>query len=58
MTALQGLALFILAYLVLLGRNAWKQGELMQYLRALAAVLGLIGLIAGGVMLYGRLFGA
>ena len=57
MTALQGLGLFVLAYIVLLGRNAWKQGELTQYLLALAAVLGLIGLIAGGVMLYGSLFG-
>ena len=57
MTALQGLGLFILAYLVLLGRNAWKQGELTQYLRALAAVLALVGLIAGGVLLYGNLFG-
>ena len=57
MTVLQGIALFIAASLLLLGRNAWKQGELGQYLRALAMVIGLVALIAVGVLAYGRLFG-
>ena len=57
MTVLHGVALFIAAYLLLLGRNAWKQGELGQYLRALAMVVGFLALIALGVLAYGRLFG-
>ncbi len=57
MTVLQGLALFVAAYLLLLGRNAWKQGELGQYLRALAMVVGLVAVIAVGVLAYGRYFG-
>ena len=57
MTVLQGVALFVAAYLLLLGRNAWKQGELSQFLRALAMVLGFLTLIAGGVLAYGRLVG-
>ena len=57
MTVLQGVALFVAAYLVLLGRNAWKQGELSQFLRALAMVTGILVMIGGGVFAYGRLFG-
>jgi len=57
MTALHGLALFILAYLLLLGRNAWKQGELRQYLGALVLTATLLAAIGGSVLVYGRLVG-
>ena len=57
MTVLHGIALFVAAYLLLLARNAWKQGELAQFLRALGMVLGFLALIAGGILAYGRLFG-
>lgn len=57
MTVFHGLALFVAAYLLLLGRNAWKQGELGPFLRALAMVLGFLAMIAGGVFAYDRLFG-
>ena len=56
MTVLHGVALFVAAYLLLLGRNAWKQGELAQFLRALAMVTGILAMIGGGVLAYGRLF--
>lgn len=52
MTVLQGMALFILAYLLLLGRNAWKQGELRQYLAALAVAGVLVAAIAASVFAY------
>lgn len=55
MTVLQGVALFIAAYLLLLGRNAWKQGELRQYLGALAMAGALVALIAASVFVYDRL---
>lgn len=58
MTALHGLALFVLAYLLLLGRNAWKQGELRQYLGALAVTAGLLAVIGGSVFVYSRLVGS
>ncbi len=58
MTVLHGVALFIAAYLLLLARNAWKQGELRQFLHALAMVAGFLVLIAGGVLAYGRVFGS
>lgn len=55
MTVLQGMALFVVAYLVLLGRNAWKQGELRQYLVALAMAGILVAVIAASVFAYDRL---
>ena len=57
MNALHGVALFVAAYLLLLGRNAWKQGELTQFLRALAMVAGFLAVVGGGVYAFGRLFG-
>ena len=57
MTALHGLALFILAYLLLLGRNARKQGELRQYLGALLLTAALLAAIGGSVFVYSRLVG-
>lgn len=38
-----------LAYLLLLARSAWKQGELRQFLWSLAIVAGIVGLIAAAV---------
>ena len=55
MTVLQGVALFILGYLLLLGRNAWKQGEFRQYLVALAMAGALVAAIAASVFVYDRL---
>lgn len=37
------------AYLVLLARSAWKQGELRQFLVSLAVVSVLIGFVAAGI---------
>jgi len=37
-----GIGLLVLLYLLLLARSAWKQGELGQFLRALAIVTGLV----------------
>ena len=37
------------AYLLLLARSAWKQGELRQFLWSLAIVAGIVGVVAGVV---------
>ncbi|WP_173380474.1 hypothetical protein [Azospirillum sp. B510] len=47
----QIIAAAMAGYLVLLGRSAWKQGEFRQYLRSLAIVAALCGLLAGAVAL-------
>lgn len=57
MTVLQGMALFVVAYLLLLGRNAWKQGEFRQYLFAMAMAATLVAVIAGSVFAYDWLTG-
>lgn len=41
--------LMALAYLLLLARSAWKQGELRQFLWSLAIVAGIVGVIAAVV---------
>ena len=41
-----GIALFILVYLLLLARSAWKQGEMRQFLVSLLIVLAMITVIA------------
>ncbi|MCW2246053.1 hypothetical protein M2352_001644 [Azospirillum fermentarium] len=46
------------AYLALLARSAWKQGEFPQFLRSLAIVAVIIGVIAGAVALAAALDGA
>ncbi|HYG85159.1 MAG TPA: hypothetical protein VD978_02780 [Azospirillum sp.] len=40
-----------LAYLLLLARSAWKQGEIRQFLWSLAIVAGIVGFIAAAVLL-------
>lgn len=57
MTVLQGVGLFLAAYLLLLGRNAWRQGEFPQFLGALAMAAGLVALIAASVFGYRWAFG-
>lgn len=49
MTGWQIIGLAIVAYLLLLARSAWKQGEFRQYLRSLAIVAALCGIVAGAV---------
>lgn len=39
-----------LAYLLLLARSAWKQGEFRQFLWSLAIVAGIVGFVAGAVL--------
>lgn len=49
MSALQITGAAMLAYLLLLARSAWKQGEMRQFLRSLAILAVLCGAIAGTV---------
>lgn len=49
--------LMALAYLLLLARSAWKQGEFRQFLWSLAIVAAIVGAIAAAVvaaMLFGN----
>ena len=58
MEALAAIGLFIVGYIALVGRSAWKQGELRQFLLSLAVVVGLIAAVAVFVALYFLVFGA
>ncbi len=49
MTGWQLVGVGIAGYLLLLARSAWKQGEFRQFLRSLAIVAILVGVIAGAV---------
>lgn len=49
MSAVQTVGLVAAAYLALLARSAWKQGEFRQFLASLLVVAALIGAIAGAV---------
>ncbi|MEM7444052.1 MAG: hypothetical protein AAF414_12055 [Pseudomonadota bacterium] len=51
-------SLFALAYIILLARSAWKQGEVRQFLWSLAAFAALAAILAAFVGLYAWLFGA
>jgi hypothetical protein len=42
--------LMALAYLLLLARSAWKQGEFRQFLWSLAIVAAIIGVLAAVVL--------
>lgn len=57
MTLLQGIGLFIAAYLLLVGRSAWKQGEFRQFAVSLGVVLALGALIVAIVLVVDRLAG-
>ncbi len=50
MTLWQTIALMMAAYLLLLARSAWKQGEFRQFLRSLLIVAALCAVIAGAVL--------
>ena len=49
MTGWQITGVAIVAYLLLLARSAWKQGEFRQYLRSLAIVAALCAIVAGAI---------
>ncbi len=49
MSAMQTVGLVAAAYLALLARSAWKQGEFRQFMASLAVVAALIGSIAAAV---------
>lgn len=57
MTLLQGIGLFIAVYLVLVGRSAWKQGELRQFAVSLGVVAALAAAVVAVVLLYHRVAG-
>jgi len=45
-------SLFILAYILLLTRSAWKQGEMRQFLLSMAAFGGLAIVVAAVIGLF------
>ncbi|NYZ15057.1 hypothetical protein HL658_21135 [Azospirillum sp. RWY-5-1] len=49
MSAMQAVGFVTAAYLALLARSAWKQGEFRQFMASLAVVAALIGSIAAAV---------
>ncbi|HEV7372331.1 hypothetical protein [Arenibaculum sp.] len=49
MSLFQAIALAVAAYLLLLARSAWRQGELPQFLWSLALVTALLGAVAAVV---------
>ena len=51
MNVYQAAGLFLIAYVLLLARSAWKQGELRQYLASLAMAAALLATIAAIVWL-------
>ena len=55
MTLFEAIGLFLAAYLLLLCRSAWKQGELRQFLRSLVIVALLAAGIYGSVLAYNAL---
>jgi hypothetical protein len=52
MTALQGIGLAVAAYLALLARSAWKQGEFRQFMMSCLVLIVLFGAIAAGIAGY------
>ena len=52
MTALQGIGIAIAAYLALLARSAWKQGEIRQFLMSCLVLVALFGTLAAIIALY------
>lgn len=57
MTVMQGVGLFVAAYILLLARSAWRQGEIRQFALSLAVVAALALTIAGITWLYWLLGG-
>jgi len=52
MTALQGIGLAVAAYLALLARSAWKQGEMRQFMMSCLVLILLLGSLAGVIAGY------
>ena len=52
MTALEGIGLAVTAYLALLARSAWKQGEIRQFIMSCLVLLLLFGVLAARVAAY------
>jgi hypothetical protein len=52
MTALQGIGLAIAAYLALLARSAWKQGEMRQFMMSCLVLILLLGFLAAVIAGY------
>ena len=52
MTALQGIGLAVAAYLALLARSAWKQGEFRQFMMSCLVLVLLFGSIAAVIASY------
>ncbi|MEQ8967012.1 MAG: hypothetical protein RID91_14425 [Azospirillaceae bacterium] len=57
MSLWQGIGLFLAAYILLLARSAWRQGEARQFVISIAVVGGLIVALIGLVMVWSRLSG-
>ena len=55
MTGLKIVAAAVTLYLLILARNAWRQGEMNQFLFSLAVVIGVIATVAavvGGYIMF------
>ena len=52
MTALQGIGLAVAAYLALLARSAWKQGEMRQFMMSCHVLILLLGFLAAVIAGY------
>jgi hypothetical protein len=52
MTALQGIGLAAAAYLALLARSAWKQGEFRQFVMSCMVLILLFGTLASVIAAY------
>jgi hypothetical protein len=52
MTALEGIGLAVMAYLALLARSAWKQGEIRQFITSCLVLVLLFGVLAAIVAAY------
>lgn len=52
MTLLQGIGLFVAAYLALLARSAWKQGEIRQFLMSCMVLAILFATLATVIAAY------
>jgi hypothetical protein len=52
MTALEGIGLAVTAYLALLARSAWKQGEMRQFIMSCLVLVLLFGVLAAIIAAY------
>jgi hypothetical protein len=52
MTALEGIGLAVTAYLAVLARSAWKQGEMRQFIMSCLVLVLLFGVLAAIIAAY------